>query len=210
MIGRTLSITSAAVLIALSGAQAAEVDRGQQVAVALGLPAVRVSGEKRIGKAFWLGIEIAAEQLNRGEDLSLTSVGVRLPVRWYVAKSSEWALSLDGSIGVRRLSGRLRTQGIEPVPTALSLQLEAGTRARWAASDTTGVAAFAAVGTDTVGLVSPQAGAAVDFSVAEAIALGLEASSGRVLAPWSRPAVLGGERALWMPLALLFTLAFSF
>jgi len=72
------------------------------------------------------------------------------------------------------------------------------------------VAAFAALGTDTVGLVSPQAGAAVDFSVAEAIALGLEASSGRVLAPWSRPAVLGGERALWMPLALLITLAFSF
>jgi hypothetical protein len=73
--------------------------------------AVRVSGEKRIGRAFWLGIEVAAEQLNRGENLSLTSVGIRLPIRWDVAKARKYALSLDGSIGVRRLSGRLRTQG---------------------------------------------------------------------------------------------------
>jgi len=95
MISKTLSITSAAVLIALSGAQAAEVDRGQQVAVGLGLPAVRVSWEKQIGTAFRLGIEIAAEQLNRGENLSLTSIGIRLPARWDVAKAGKSASERD-------------------------------------------------------------------------------------------------------------------
>src|SRR2546428_14174542 len=99
MISKTLSITSAAVLIALSGAQAAEVDRGQQVAVGLGLPAVRVSWEQQIGTAFRLGIEIAAEQMTPGENLSLTSVGLRLPVPWGLAKDRPCALSLGGSIG---------------------------------------------------------------------------------------------------------------
>jgi hypothetical protein len=58
-------------------------------------------------------------------------------------------------------------------------------------------------------LVSPQVGAAADAAVSPAVSLGLMARAGRMLILGDNvdPAVLGGRRAITIPLALLLTIA---
>lgn len=192
----------------------------------MGLPALRVSWERQIADALRFGIEVGAEQLNRKESLSLTSVGIRMPLRWEgVRTAGGFTVSLDGSAGVRRISGHLRPEScgcVQALSAAFSFQGAGGASARWTISERTGVSIFAELGIDALGsgggpgpraglLLSPQAGATFDVRVAARIALGLEARSGRLVAPSAsfRPAVLGGEGALWMPLALLLTLAIA-
>jgi len=183
------------------------------ITLSVGLPAAELDFRLRASDRLAFGARVAWDQLDREESLSLGAAGVAAPVRLDLALS-RFGLSLEAAPGVRRLTGRFRDAGcgcIVDAAPAVALQLPVSAGLRAPLSDAAGLTLFSTLGSDLLLsgglLVSPQAGLAIDAAVSGAISLGLTARGGRVLALGSDPPILGGRRAITMPLALLLTLA---
>ena len=187
----------------------------QTISLAVGLPAVELGWQVRASDRLAFGARLAWDQLDREESLSLNAAGISAPARLDFA-FERFTVSLEAAPGVRRLAGRFRDAScgcIVDTSPAYALQMPVTASLRVPLSEVVGVSLFSTLGSDLLlsggFLVSPQAGLALDAAVSPAVSLGLMARAGRVLALGDDvdQAILGGRRALTMPLALLLTIA---
>ena len=187
----------------------------QTISLALGLPAVELGWQVRASERLAFGARLAWDQLDREESLSLSAVGIAAPVRLDLA-FDRFTVSLEAAPGARRFAGRVRDAScgcLVDTSTAYALQMPVTASLRVPLSEVAGLMLFSTVGADLLlsggVLVSPQAGLALDAAASPAVSLGVMARAGRVLVLGDNvdPAVLGGRRAITMPLALLLTIA---
>ncbi len=187
----------------------------QTISLALGLPAVELGWQVRSSDRLAFGARLAWDQLDREESLSLSAVGITAPMRLDLAFDG-FTVSLEAAPGARRLAGHFRDAScgcIVDTSTAYALQMPVTASLRVPLSEAAGSTLFSTLGSDLLlsggFLVSPQAGLAFDAAVSPAVSLGAMARAGRVLVLGDNvdPAVLGGRRAITMPLALLLTIA---
>lgn len=195
-------------------AQVAAAVPDQTISLALGLPAAELGWQVRATDRLTFGARLAWDQLNREESLSLSTVGITATVG-LALPFERFRVSLEGAPGVRHFAGSFRdvTCGcIVDTSPAYALQMPVTASLRVPLSEETGLTLFSTLGSDLVLtgglLVSPQAGVAIDVTLSPVVSLGLMARVGRVLVVNNvDPAVLGGRRAITMPLALLFIIA---
>jgi hypothetical protein len=195
----------------VSGAAAA----GQTVSVALGLTAAELGWQVRASDRLAFGARLAWDQLNREESLSLDAVGISAPARLDLPLE-RLTVSLEAAPGARRFSGRFRDAGcgcIADTSPAHAFQMPVTASLHARLSEAAGATIFSTLQSDLLLsggiLLSPQAGVSLDAAVSPAVSLGILARVGRVLVLGDgvAPAVLGGRRAITMPLALLLTIA---
>jgi hypothetical protein len=187
----------------------------QTISLALGLPAVELGWQVRVSDRLAFGARLAWDQLDREESLSLSAAGITAPMRLDLAFDG-FTVSLEAAPGARRFAGSFRDAScgcILDTSTAYALQMPVTASLLVPLSEVVGLTLFSTVGSDLLlsggFLVSPQAGLALDAAVSPAVSLGVMARAGRVLVLGDNvdPAVLGGRRAITMPLALLLTIA---
>jgi hypothetical protein len=202
-------------LAAVLAAPAAAAAPRHTISLSLGLPAVELGWQVRASDRLNFGARLAWDHLDREENLSLSAVGVTMPARLDLP-FEHFTVWLEAAPGARRFAGRFRDAScgcIMDASPAYALQMPLTAGLRLPLSEVAGFALFTTLGSDLLlaweFLVSPQAGVAVDAALSPAVSLGLMARAGRmfVLGGNVDPAVLGGRRAITMPLALLLTIA---
>ncbi len=202
-------------LAAVLAAPAAAAAPRHTISLALGLPAAELGWQVRASDRLAFGARLAWDQLDSEESLSLSAVGITAPARLDLV-FEHFAVWLEAAPGARRIGGRFREAScgcIVDTSTAYALQMPVTASLRIPLSEVVGLTLFSTLGSDLLLsgglLVSPQAGAGADATVSPAVSLGFMARAGRmfVLGDNVDPAVLGGRRAITMPLALLFTIA---
>jgi hypothetical protein len=202
-------------LAGLFVAQAAAAAPGHTISLALGLPAAELGWQVRASDRLAFGARLAWDQLDSEESLSLSAVGITAPARLDLV-FEHFAVWLEAAPGARRIAGRFREAScgcIVDTSPAYALHVPLTASLRVPLSEVVGLTLFSTLGSDLLLsgglLVSPQVGGAADAAVSPAVSLGLMARAGRmfVLGDNVDPAVLGGRRAITMPLALLLTIA---
>jgi hypothetical protein len=145
----------------------------------------------------------------------LSAVGITAPARLDLA-FERITISLEAAPGARHLAGRLRDAScrcLADTAPASTFQMPVTASLRFPLSESAGLTLFSTLGTDLLlsggFIVSPQAGAAMEAAVSPAVSLGLMARLGRMLLLGDSvdPAILGGHRAIAMPLGVLLTIA---
>ena len=210
LLARAVALACAAA-VALPAPPAAAAP-AQEISLALGLPSAELGWLARASERLSYGARISWDQLSREESLSVGAVGIAAPARLELA-SGRLTFSLEAAPGARHFAGHLRGADcgcILDTRTAWAIQLPLTASLRAALSEGAGVAVFSTLAPDLLLsgglLLSPQAGLAVDAAPTEAFSLGLLARAGRVLVLGdAAQAVLGGRRAVTLPLALLLT-----
>jgi hypothetical protein len=206
-------VKSWALLAGLLVAGAAAAD--QTISVALGLSAAELGWQIRASDRLAFGARLAWDQIDREESLSLSAAGITAPARLDLA-FERFTVSLEAAPGARRLAGRFRDAGcgcLVDTSPAYALQIPVTASLRIPLSEVARSTLFATLGADLLLssglLISPQAGVAMDAAVSPAVSLGILARVGRLLVVGDNvdPAILGGRRAITMPLALLLTIA---
>lgn len=202
-------------LAALLVAQAAEAAPRQTIVLALGLSGAELGWQVRASDRLSLGARLAWDQLSREETLSLRALGITVPARLDLP-FERITISLEAAPGARHLAGRFRDAScgcLADTAPASTFQIPVTASLRFPLSDSAELALFSTLGIDLLlsgrFILSPQAGAALEAAVSPAVSLGLLARLGRVLllGDGIDPAILGGHRAIAMPLAVLLTIA---
>jgi len=202
-------------LAAVLAAPAAAAAPRHTISLALGLPAAELGWQVRASDRLAFGARLAWDQLDSEESLSLSAIGITAPARLDFA-FEHFVVWLEAAPGARRIAGRFREAScgcIVDTSPAYAFQVPLTASLRVPLSEVVGLTLFSTLGSDlplSGGLlVSPQVGAAADAVVSSAVSLGLMARAGRMLVLGNNvdPAVLGGRRAITMPLALLLTIA---
>ena len=184
----------------------------QTFSLALGPPSAEVDWRRHVSDRFALGARAGWDQLDRDESLSISALGIAVPLSFEVALGS-LNLSLEAAPGARRLTSRYRDAANAVVDAApvYSLQLPLTGALRIPFSGGARLMPFATLAPDFIfsgGIaLSPQAGLAVETDLSSAFSIGLEARAGRVFVLEGEPPIFAGRHAVTMPLAIMLTAA---